>query len=463
MLKGFLFSLIGTYIIGLAWNIFRKNDVEMLPSLIWLMMMVIPFVVQFDTFPENRRLIQAFGVAFIAICVFVGDSINVGQMAREGRASPLLGRWLGNYWLYAVLFMVMALYHLSLLSHIPLVAKYVYGVGDYRELSQMREETSKLLAAPALLKYVFTWAVNIIAPLAIVLAIRERRYFWALSFIGFAGLYAAMSLARAPLFILAFVLAFTLVYHCTYRRRLYGYLTMILICAPIAWDAHNFFVTNPLSIFNWKAAPEAVSALGLPEADPRKQLTIGDNSRLMPLQVSNESSLTARGNAYNYYVYRVFLGPVDVSSRWYQFYPDYSGGFVGLQGLSPAEQAHPVTHPARRVGTWAYAERFPDKYTETAQAYASVDADAYARFGVVGIIAVGIILVALRLLLKVLRVTSNLHLSDTLYVIGLVLYSLLWPMASLQAAFVANGLVVVLGMMFLLWCGSVQEFKKIDL
>jgi len=461
VLKGFLFSFVVAYTMGIAWNIFRKNDVEMLPSLIWLLLMVVPFVVQFDTFPENRRLIQAFGVMFIGICLLVGDSINVGQVAQETKVSPLLGRWLGNYWLYAVLFLIMAVYHLSLLSHIPLVAKYVYGVVDSRELSQMREETSKLLVVPALLKYAFTWTVNIIAPLAVVLAIRQRHYSWALSFIGLAGLYAAMSLAKAPLSILAIVLIATLVYRGTYRRRLYGYLAMTLLCAPIVWDAHNFFVSNPLSIFNWKPVPEAVAALGLPEDDPRKQLTIGDRSRLMPLQASNESPLTAREKAYNYYAYRVFLGPADVSSRWYQFYPAYSAGFVGLQGLTFAGQAHAESHPARRVGKWAYTERFPDKYLETVQAYASVDADAYARFGVVGVIAAGVILVVLRLLLKVFRVTS--YLSETLYVIGLVLYGLLWPMASLQAVLVSNGLVVVLGMMFLIWCESGYKFKRIDL
>lgn len=461
MLKEFLLSFVGAYIIGLAWNIFRKNDVEILPSLIWLLMMVMPFVVQFDTFPENRRLIQAFGVMFIGICLFVGDSINVGQIAQKGRVSPLQGRWLDNYWLYAALFLIIAGYHLSLLSHIPLVEKYIYGVVDSGELSQMREETSKLLAAPALLKYAFNWIINIIAPLAVVLAIRQKHYLWALSFIGLAGLYAAISLAKAPLSILAIVLITTLIYHCSYRRRLYGYLIVILLCTPIVWDAHNFFVSNPLSIFNLKSPPEAVAALNLPEDDPRKQLTIGDQSRLVSSQVSNENLLTAREQRYNYYAYRVFLGPADVSSRWYQFYPAYSAGFAGLQGLTPANKDHAEMHPARRLGKWAYAERFPDKYLETVQAYASVDADAYARFGVVGVIAAGVILVVLRLLLKVFRGES--HLSETLYVIGLVLYGLLWPMASLQAALVANGLGVVLGMMSLIWCVSGYKLKRINL
>lgn len=460
MLKGFLFSFVGAYLIGIAWNIYRKNDVEMLPSLIWLLVMVVPFVVQFDTFPENRRLIQSFGVMFIGICLFVGDSINARQVTQETTVSHRLAKWSGNYWLYAALFLFMAALHLSLLPHIPFVEKYVHGVGDSRELSQMREETSKLLAVPALLKYAFNWIVNIIAPLAVVLAIRQKHYFWALSFIGLAGLYAAMSLAKAPLSILAIVLVTTLIYRCSYRRRLYGYLAMTLLCTPIVWDAHNFFVSNPLSIFNLKSPPEAVAALSLPEDDPRKQLTIGDRSRLVPSQVSNENLLTAREERYNYYAYRVFLGPADVSSRWYQFYPAYSAGFVGLQGLTLANKDHAEMHPARRLGKWAYAERFPDKYFETVQAYASVDADAYARFGVVGVIAAGVILVVLRLMLKVFRGTS--HLSETLYVIGLVLYGLLWPMASLQAVFVSNGLVVVLGMMFVIWRGSGCKFKGIN-
>jgi hypothetical protein len=438
---------VASYVFALAWGIFKKNDIELLPSLSWLFLMVLPFWAQFDTFPDTSRLVQAFGVVFIGTCLLIGDSV-VLRLASNQRVGmhPSANRWVSDFRVYALLLILIAVYHLSLLDYIPLVEKYLHRVGDARELSLMREQTSKLLPVHSLTKYIFTWAVNIVAPLAIVLAWSKGRYLLAAALLGFALMYAAMSLAKVPLFLLGIILLVVFLQRVPFSKRLGAYVAGLLLLVPVVWDAYSFFVHSASSVLNYKATPEIIAGLNLSNSDPRAQLTIGDHSRLRPVEL--DTALGTRERLYNYYAYRLFLGPADVSSRWYQYFPAVSGQYIGLQGLTPADRERSAeTHPARRVGAWAYGARFPDKYLDTAQAYASVDADAYARFGSIGILGAGLFVLALRLLLKRLRGTCVLE--QTLYAVGLVLFALLWPLASLQAVLLSNGLAVVIGLMLL--------------
>jgi hypothetical protein len=434
------------YAFALVLGLAKARDVELLPSLSWFVLMVLPFWVQFESFPETSQSMQAFAVGFVGTCLLIGDSLPV-RPAGIGRTAPSkFNEWLRDFRLYGVFLIVLALYHLSLLDHVPLVEKYIGRVHDARELSWMREQTSKLLAVSSLTKYVFTWLVNIAAPLAVVLAWTSGRRVWSLALFAFAVMYAAMSLAKVPLFLLGIILLVTFWQRVAFAKRLAAYLAILLLLVPIGWDAYSFFVSSPHSVFNYRASPAAVAALDLRETDPRARLTIGDHSRLMPIEA--DSALGTHERIYNYYTYRLFLSPIDVSSRWYQYFPSVSGRHIGLQGLTPADREHSAeTHPARLVGAWAYGARFPDKYLETAQAYASVDADAYARFGLAGILGVGVIVIALRLALKRLKTSDAL--GQTLYAIALVLAGLLWPMASIQAVLVSNGLAVVIVLMML--------------
>ena len=439
--------VIAGYVLVLGWSVWKRDEIEVLPSLSWLVLMLAPFWMQFDTFPEASRSVQAFAVVFIGACLLAGDIVPV----KRGRAPPAdvpladPGR-LRDFRVYALLLILIAIYHVSLLDHIPLVEKYAHRVEDGRDLSWMREQTSKLLPVHTLTKYVFNWAVNIAAPLAVILAWSERRYGWALALLAVALTYAYMSLAKVPLFVLAMILLIGFLLRISRAKRAVIYVVGLLLLGAVAWDAASFFVRHPSSVLNYRAPSDRVATLNLSGADPRSRLTVGDHVRLRPVEM--DKALEARERVYDYYANRLFLAPADVSSRWYQYFPAVAGQYIGLQGLTPADRERPAeTHPARLVGAWAYGARFPDRYLETAQAYASVDADAYARFGIAGVIGAGCMVIGLRLLLKRLRQPHVL--GETLYAIGLVLCALLWPMASLQAVLLANGLAVVIGLMLL--------------
>jgi hypothetical protein len=128
-------------------------------------------------------------------------------------------------------------------------------------------------------------------------------------------------------------------------------------------------------------------------ASLRKQniaLSVGDIYRIR----EDENGPSSLGKTADYVVYRTFLGPAEVSSRWFEYFPTTYGGFLKSQGLwqtTPSGRS-----PANIVGVEVYRHRFPYRYLETVSAYASVDADAHAHWGYLGIMIAGLGLLLLR-------------------------------------------------------------------
>lgn len=434
--------------VGLIWNVVKKNDLEILPSFLWLTLMMVPYWFQYDTFADLSRSTHVLAIIYIGVCLFIGDSVRLQSKLYRTRGVTALEKWLDSPWLYAGLFLVISVYHLSQLAHIPLVEKYIYGVSDATQLSEMREKTSKLLTMPDVVKHIFNWSINILAPVAVVLAVRQKKYFLAAAVLGLAVFYAMMSLAKTQIVFLLVSFFFVALFSISYQKRLRVYLSLFILSIPIMWDSYNYLANNPVSVLNGKVSSAEIEKLNLPDQDPRKVFSIGDHSRL--LESSARDGLGAKEKVYDYFFYRVFLSPADVATRWYQFFPKESNGFIGLQGLKPKDRSQAgQTHPARLVGHWAYTERFPARYLETVQAYSSVDADAYSRFGVPGILIAGLLVILLRLALKLFK--NDLMLNETLYIIALVLGALWWPSVSLQALLVAQGVFLIMFALFLLY------------
>ena len=104
-------------------------------------------------------------------------------------------------------------------------------------------------------------------------------------------------------------------------------------------------------------------------------------------------------------------------------------------------------HPANRVGKWAYFNRFPQSYSESAFAYAGIDADAHARGGWWGVIGVCVFLVLARLAMVVLRAGE--YWGTSAYYAAVYMLGIMMPHASLQAIFVSQGLAIYLFLMLI--------------
>jgi hypothetical protein len=155
---------------------------------------------------------------------------------------------------------------------------------------------------------------------------------------------------------------------------------------------------------------------------------------------SNESRMHS---VLNSLVYRVVLVPSDVAARWYQY---YSSAAQPLGWASIISRSGQADAPSRLVGNWAYVGKFPDLYRSYINAYSSIDADAYSRAGLVGAVFVVTLLALLRLVMA--AAWSWMIVGRVAYAVGMAMLFALPMQASLQAIFVANGLFIVLSLLF---------------
>ncbi|MGH2400640.1 MAG: hypothetical protein ACRDF6_12445, partial [bacterium] len=142
---------------------------------------------------------------------------------------------------------------------------------------------------------------------------------------------------------------------------------------------------------------------------------------------------------------RILTGPSGVAYAWFEYFPDVHGGYLRGQSWSPFVRSRPgFQHPANLVGLYAYHQRDPERYLETAYAYAAFHADAWANFGYIGVCAAGVAAAVFLLLvdLAVLLADSPLTAGATGAAFSILLTTL--PGGGLQAALVAQGLLPAL-------------------
>lgn len=428
----------------IIWHFVKKNELEIMPTIIWVLLMGLSMLVQFDTFPTKTASIQLFGIIFIGICLMIGD----GWQPRRLLLGASHDGWhmLSDYKIYVFLFVGLAIYHLLLLEHIPLLEKFIGGGVSDTTLVEMREQASKLLQVPTLLKHVFNWNIKIIGVLAFCLLLKSSKYVLAALFFICVCLYTVMDLSKCSIVLFIASLMFILLWRFPFRKRLYVYISMLLIFILMGITVGVFSLGNPKE--NFDATHIKTSQTGELRGQTQQEvaqnlpLTYGDRHRLKPDVVSKDFNYFL-----DYILYRVFLVPAEVSSKWYQFYSQPSESFSGLDGLLPGTRGPGYVHPARRVGNWAYTKRFPEKYLDTVHAYASIDADAYGRFGIFGIIVVGLLVVFMRIIFKYLR--NNTPLALIMYPMSVMCLSMLLPMASIQAILVAHGFLLIGAMLYI--------------
>jgi hypothetical protein len=185
-------------------------------------------------------------------------------------------------------------------------------------------------------------------------------------------------------------------------------------------------------------------------------LSVGDIDRIQEPGTELMAPSTL-GADLDVYVYRAALVPMEVSNRWYMFFPGVSGGYRGIDDILFWRRPGNWVHPATAVAAWAYAERFPKRYLPSARAYASIDADAYAHGGLWIVMLVSILFAAIRAALGWIR-TPDL-IGSSVYGVSLALFSFLPFQASLQALLVAQGAglclaILVIWRLIRLWLHS---------
>ena len=429
---------------ALVWALRGGRPLELLPSTFWGLSAIIPFLYLRQDFPPDVAGTQAMGIAIAGFALLVGDVASLVFFSGRDRPLAAPGK-LDRQLIFALLALaaftiLLPVIHVSLQERIPLLTRLFETGSTPRELSAEREQFSKLLHVPGFIKIMFNWVLVVAAPPLIVSLIALRRYMLAALAMLWSALYALLSLAAFPLVLTGFCCAVGLV---SFRGLRWQRAFMLaLVAGGVVWMGAGVYRAH---VFNdWyrtldkssipAARWERLKASDLP-------LTPGDIDRIQdpgtPLSVK-----PTFGTRVDNLLRRSVLIPMEVSDRWYAYFPTQSAGFRKWGELLPWMRGSTWVHPAHAVAQWGYRRLFPERYTESTMAYASIDADAYSLGGLFTVAFVLSGLAVLRISFAALG-RSDL-LSKALYYCGLGALAIFPFQASLQAMLISQGLALSL-------------------
>lgn len=434
---GVVFGVLAQFVtVALVLWRFRAHWPSFLPSLFWFVLMGLPLALDFAFRSSPQVDLQIFGVLSMAVFLLLGDRLALFWM-RPNSDSEALSRVV-HYLVIGLVLMTVAVqvYHVWAMPRIPIFALF-QGESMVR-VRELREAAGKLLPISSLAVYFSHSMVAVFLPISVWYFYRGRMWGRAASLLVWTLFYSAATTAKSVALTFGVVLAAIalLQTRAEWRPRTRRFFGASAVAIPLV--ALMLLVVDRSSIL-WidagvSAPPEVYAHVKSFEAQGLS-VTWSDHYRMFR-ESDVFKSKGESGNLLNYLVYRAILTPVDVAHRWYAYFPEQSGGFLGLSGLTPGSRGEDFVHPANRVGVWAYLSRYPAQYLPSTRAYASVDADAYSRGGRFAIWIVGLLALAYRLLIAWLpREDFGRALGAAL----VLLLAVLLPQASMQAILVAQG------------------------
>lgn len=434
-----IFAVGFLYILALIFLTYRQNikrqTIDLIPSWGWAVFMLGPFVIWHKTLAAEYLLPQAVGVFSVGATLLLADVWSPFSK-REGSKFFKVHFSLG----YVLFFLILALQitHLAKMPQIPLWEKY-FGNPTGLDLVNMRENSSKLLNARTWFIYLCQSTITVLSPLLLSIFLYGRRF--AAAFILFisTAVYAKATLAKGPVFV--FILLVLGILYLVNPNK-----WAIRIVIGIAVSYFFLLTFHPLGIRAIGSAKNPVvqeNYLNHVGVEKQHSHSVSDQYRDLALSSHYSQNTSESFRILHHLFYRAILAPVDVSHRWYSFFPSVEGRFLGFYGLTKSSrQSKDFIHPGTAVGRWAYVSRYPDSFISSLVAYASADADGWARWGYAGIFFVVILIFGIRMLMKLLR-TSD-YVGSCIYLSMLLLLSISLPAGSVQAMMVAQGFVIYL-------------------
>ncbi|MEG2957933.1 MAG: hypothetical protein RR826_06675, partial [Christensenellaceae bacterium] len=142
----------------------KRVFMQFIPSLGWLIAMVIPFMAQcYDLLPESINM-QAFGILLVGSLLLLGDAIRIKPLVHQDMLETSTGvpqaiyRFFTCENVYLIAFLALAVINLLSMDTIPLVYKLSHPEVDSATLSVLRAQSTKMLDVPLVFNYLFEWA-----------------------------------------------------------------------------------------------------------------------------------------------------------------------------------------------------------------------------------------------------------------------------------------------------------------
>ncbi len=399
------------------------NIMEFSPSFFWLVLMILPLMYQIIPFGGiESSQIQLFSVFFTLFILASSDFFIFKQKSKQSNSSSRFTKY--NIAVVAsILILSIALLNLFLMPRIPLLMIFNINHASLYEVSMARMNANFSIGYFSGVAYLSNWIFSIFSPLAIIIFISLKKWLETL-FLGLWLLFYGFSTTA----ILPLVLtSFTVVFSWCYLRDYFPKIVSKYILLIVVFFVFIFYIANSELLKYEKVEPSIVAQY----SDPRMIDTVADRFRY-----DNKMGLT------KYLLYRIWLTPADVSIRWYQFFTK-NNPQLGLVSIFDRRVS-----PSNIVGKWIYNSKFPKKYLPYIHAYASFDADAYARGGILFVCFTTLLLGWFRISIQHLKKIPEF--GCELYAIGLSALCILPFQSSLQAFFIAHGIILLFAISFFL-------------
>lgn len=414
-------------------SIIKKQVHQSLPNITWAALSVAPLMYNWIYFEEKVRSVQSVGVFLIGLALQAGDFFAIRNKQRSLSISEL--RTKVNFSKYIKLFVIITLiipfFHYLLSNSIPIL-KFINHFSP-AEIASARESYTKL-NVPFGFKYIPNIYINILAPFTFALLILLKKYLIAAVVLLNGIVYATSSAAKAPTVIIfgMFIFSVLLMQRYWYKKLVSA---MIISLQVIVILCGIFYGNLLLSKSSECPVPIKVN------------VTPSNINRSCP-----EGKIISINRIVDSLGYRLFLAPVEVSNNWYKYYGFEENSDRSLQSLLNRDPDHQASN---KIGLWAYKNNWPDRYLDSVNAYASIDADSYSFFGLASVLGSALILLFVRIFLSWKQALEN----PLEYILqGLALFQIiLFPFtASLQAILLSNFMIIIIFLLSIIRKNSIK-------
>lgn len=448
-----------------------------LVALGWLVLVPIPIVLRPLTpptgvFPEGFtgaarvNLEIAVGIANLGLCALMAflqtarfaafqARFRAWAAGRKPTAESALS--LDRAWFVGlcVLSAALALWHLWLMPRVP-VWDLVVGFSDAYQPVLDREYADKLLPAPTILRYVFTWNASVIVPALLCFAVLRRWPAAAIAVGVFGLLYVIAPLAKFPsmFFVLAPFVAVTALRQRAIWSPLLVIGLMVSLVPPfligqssgISLDIHRALGIREPAVVATPVEPSATPTQSprspSPGASGAPTPEFGPTAAPLP-----KVSVTAFDPAVipvyfkDLVLRRTLSVPAEVTYAWFAYFPEahpflFGDGWAPWRVLSARYR-----NPANLVGLWTYEGHVTT--LPSVSAYGSVVADGWAEFSYAGVVIAVLGILALALVLELIRSLTDRPFCLACFAPGVLLFATLPPRAGLMATLFSSGLWLV--------------------
>jgi hypothetical protein len=417
----------------------KQKFIQAAPSLVWFVLMTLPFIYQFQFFSTSPRMSQSIGLLIISTALALGDSFSIhnknSEITKEASAS-----WHSRIiYLFTFLVIIIPVFHYWVAGTIPILNQYFSG-GTPDQVSQDRENFVKLLDVPYLLKVLFHWVSAIFGPICILWFYIIKRKLIAVLLLIWVVFYTLSSSADGPIVIFCWALVFGAGFAISNRLNLKNYLVVGISVSLLAVVASGIWLGE--TAISRESECGVVATQGFTPGDVMRSCSEENEIILNPV--------------VNRLGYRVFLTPAEVSNHWYDY---FDGSPSEKRELLDVFERENSKQASNKVGRWAYADRFPAHYGQTISANGSIDADAFSLGGFYSVFIVALILFFIRIFVSI-AVPGDSSLVRMLEGIGLGQLAFLPNSAPLQAMLLPQGLGLILFLLLVLRGKEIAAYAR---